>query len=152
MFKLAIASRWLILHFLALTLASVFLFISQLVSVLCWFCCGFPLITKSICINQFVDISKVTDPDVMFQKVMTKDGRSYALVNHIINTEYDLGLRECVAVCLSDVTCKSINYGVSTRVCEMNNETKHGAVDGDWIERPGNDCYHVIYPSMKLVD
>jgi hypothetical protein len=83
----------------------------------------------------------------MFQQVHTKDERHYALGDHVINTERDLDLFECIAVCLSHQSCHSINYDVITRLCEMNNVTRHDVSPSDWIERQGN----VHYEIMKII-
>lgn len=77
----------------------------------------------------------------MFNQVLTKEGPYYALENHVLHTEYDFDLYECIVVCLSHQSCQSINYDEIRRYCEMNDATRHDVSSSDWKKRQGSAHY-----------
>ena len=84
------------------------------------------------------------DPLVMFRSMSSNKDLNHALENHVINTERDLSMHECISVCLSHGSCPSINYDGKTQICEINNSTKRESLDSEWRKRPGNQYYEEI--------
>jgi hypothetical protein len=88
----------------------------------------------------------------MFRSVEGNDGQSHALEDHVIFTEKDLTMYECVAVCLADVLCQSVNYDPYSRACEMNNATKANASPNVWRVKPGNQYYENVAIMSSVYD
>ncbi|XP_031560298.1 uncharacterized protein LOC116296420 [Actinia tenebrosa] len=86
------------------------------------------------------ETSQAKDPDSMFSS--TKP--NYALQDHVIYTDKELVIHECMAVCLSDILCQSLNYNTDTKTCEINNATKANKRPLEWKVSPGSQYYEKL--------
>ena len=68
---------------------------------------------------------------------------SHALTNHDIQHLTAKKLRNCIAACQSDTNCYSVNYHVTTRVCELNSRTRYTHPQ-DFTALPGWTYMEVI--------
>ena len=71
-------------------------------------------------------------------------GSQYSVLNkmlrgHIFNTVETSISFECLQACDNDVRCQSVNYVISTKMCELNDRTKEAKPE-DFI--PNSDRYY----------
>ena len=55
----------------------------------------------------------------------TKSANGYYLAGHMISTVKSSSLAECVMLCSYQLRCKSLNFQLSDKLCDLNDADRH---------------------------